>query len=256
MGKYVPLKFLFNEELAEKMADSICKHDPTFSKRNFVSSVTCNVENLELKQRIEVMADELHNALQKDFNAAIHILLKILGPENTTEVGTFTNGYMYMPIAKYVEKYGLNDFETSFNTMYEITKRNTAEYAIRPFLETYHEDTLDILQQWIHDENSHIRRLVSEGTRPRLPWAKKIGALKGDFKYNLQLLEPLMNDPSKYVQKSVANHINDITKEDKELVFQWLQQLRDKQHPVNPWIIKHGLRTVIKNGNLPKDFSF
>ena len=78
-----------------------------------------------------------------------------------------------MPIAKYVEKYGLNDFDSSFNAMYEITKRNTAEYTIRPFLETYHEDTLDILQQWIHDENSHIRRLVSEGTRPRLPWAKK-----------------------------------------------------------------------------------
>ncbi|WP_368935992.1 DNA alkylation repair protein [Bacillus sp. SH8-8] len=256
MGKYVPLKFLFNEELAEKIADSICKHDPYFSKNIFVDSVACKVENLELKQRIEVIADELHNALQKDFNAAIHILLKTLGPENTTEVGTFTNGYMYMPLAKYVEKYGLNDFKISFNAMYEITKRNTAEYAIRPFLETYHEDTLDILQQWIHDENSHIRRLVSEGTRPRLPWAKKIGALKGDFKYNLQLLEPLMNDPSKYVQKSVANHINDITKEDKELVFQWLQQLRDKQHPINPWIIKHGLRTVIKNGTLPKDFSF
>lgn len=90
MSKYVPLKFLFNEELAEKMADSICKHDPTFSKRNFVSSVTCKVENLELKQRIEVIADELHNALQKDFNEAIHILLKTLGLENTTEVGTFT----------------------------------------------------------------------------------------------------------------------------------------------------------------------
>ncbi|WP_368906147.1 DNA alkylation repair protein, partial [Bacillus wiedmannii] len=89
-----------------------------------------------------------------------------------------------------------------------------------------------------------------------LPWAKKIGALNGDFKNNLQLLEPLMNDSSKYVQKSVANHINDITKEDKELVFQWLQQLRNKQHPVNPWIIKHGLRTVIKNGTLPKDFCF
>ncbi|PEM50275.1 DNA alkylation repair protein [Bacillus wiedmannii] len=256
MGKYVPLKFLFNEELAEIMADSICKHDPNFPKRNFVSSVTCKVEKLELKQRIEVIADELHNVLQKDFNEAIHILLKTLGPENTTEVGTFTNGYMYMPIAKYVEKYGLNHFEASCNAMYEITKRNTAEYAIRPFLETYHEDTLHILQQWIHDENSHIRRLVSEGTRPRLPWAKKMGALKGDFKNNLQLLEPLMNDPSKYVQKSVANHINDITKEDKELVFQWLQQLRDKQHPVNPWIIKHGLRTIIKNGTLPKDFCF
>ena len=65
-----------------------------------------------------------------------------------------------------------------------------------------------------------------------------------------------MNDSSKYVQKSVANHINDITKEDKELVFQWLQQLRNKQHPINPWIIKHGLRTVIKNGTLPKDFCF
>lgn len=83
-----------------------------------------------------------------------------------------------------------------------------------------------------------------------------MGALKGDFKNNLQLLEPLMNDPSKYVQKSVANHMNDITKEDKELVFQWLQQLRNKQHPVNSWIIKHGLRTVIKSGTLPKDFSF
>ena len=77
-----------------------------------------------------------------------------------------------MPLAKYVEKYGLNNFESSFNAMYEITKRNTAEYAIRPFLQTYHEDTLNILQKWIHDKNSHIRRLVSEGTRPRLPWAK------------------------------------------------------------------------------------
>lgn len=171
MGKYVPLKFLFNEELAEKMADSISKHVPNFLKK-FVDSVTYKVENLELKQRVEVIADELHNALQKDFNEAIHILLKTLGPENTTEVGTFTNGYMYMPIAKYVEKYGLNDFDSSFNAMYEITKRNTAEYAIRPYLEKYHEETLDILQQWLRDENSHIRRLVSEGTRPRLPWAK------------------------------------------------------------------------------------
>ncbi len=114
-----------------------------------MSSVTCKLENLELKQRIEVLADELHNALQKDFNAAIHILLKTLGPENTTEVGTFANGYMYMPVAKYVEKYGLNDFKISFNAMYEITKRNTAEYAIRPFLEASHEDTLNILQQSI-----------------------------------------------------------------------------------------------------------
>lgn len=176
-------------------------------------------------------------------------MLKILGPENKTEEGMFTNGYFLMPVAYFVEKYGLNHFDISCHAMYEITKRHTSEYAIRPYLLTDIDRCMDYFQFWLEDNNSHVRRLVSEGTRPRLPWAKKISPIRNNVQNNLRLLEKLLCDNSRYVLKSVANHINDLTKENAELVLEWMQsQIADKNN-VNPSIIKNGLRTLTKSKN-------
>lgn len=247
MSEYVSLKYYFDRELALRLAGSIHLQYPCFTKKYFVESVACQVENKELKARVAVIADILKQHLPADYEEALAILLKILGPENKTEEGMFTNGYFLMPVAFFVERYGLNHFDLSLNAMYEITKRHTSEYAIRPYLGADVDHCMVYFQDWIKDSNSHVRRLVSEGTRPRLPWAKKIPPLKGKVQNNLHLLEKLLNDRSHYVQKSVANHINDLTKENPELVLNWIHQYISEKDDINPKLIKNGLRTLVKS---------
>src|SRR5690606_15303673 len=128
---------------------------------------------------------------------------------------------------------GLDDFDTSMKALVEITKRHTSEYALRPFLSLDIDRCLVYFQDWVMDPNSHVRRLVSEGTRPRLPWAKKIGPLKNDPLQNIHLLQPLMNDASPYVLKSVANHLNDLSKEYPHVVLTWLQEYVQRQESIN-----------------------
>ncbi|WP_419393919.1 DNA alkylation repair protein [Cytobacillus praedii] len=246
MSEYIPLKYYFDRELALHLADLIQPQYPHFTRESFVDSVSIEVENKELKARVEVIANILKQHLPTDYEEALAILLKILGPENKTEEGMFTKGYFLMPVACFVEKYGMDHFDLSLNAMYEITKRHTAEYAIRPYLIANSDRCMDYFQFWAKDPNSHVRRLVSEGTRPRLPWAKKIPLLKNDVQNNLSLLEELMCDSSRYVQKSVANHINDLTKENPEEVLTWIQKYISDNNGINRKIIKHGLRTLIK----------
>ncbi|WP_404451998.1 DNA alkylation repair protein [Virgibacillus necropolis] len=246
MSEYVPLKSYFDGRLAVQLADLIHSHYPRFTKKSFVKSVASEVENKELKARVEVIADTLKQHLPTDYEEALAILLKILGPENKTEEGMFTKGYFLMPVAYFVERYGLDHFDLSLNAMYEITKRHTSEYAIRPYLIADTDCCMAYFRDWINDPNSHVRRLVSEGTRPRLPWAKKIPPLKDNVQNNLRLLENLMHDSSRYVQKSVANHINDLTKENPEVVLTWIHQYISENDDMNPKIIINGLRTLVK----------
>lgn len=247
MSGYTPLKYYFDRELALRLAYLIQAQYPHFTKKSFVDTVAIEVENIELKARVEVIADTLKQHLPTDYKEALAVLLKILGLENNTEEGMFTKGYFLMPIAKFVESYGLEHFDLSLNAIYEITKRHTSEYAIRPYLHADTDRCMAYFQDWIKDPNSHVRRLVSEGTRPRLPWAKKIPPLKDNVQYNLRLLENLMDDSSHYVQKSVANHMNDLTKENPEAVLKWIQRLISDGNGINPKIIKNGLRTLIKS---------
>lgn len=249
MGEYIPLKYYFDRELAHHLADLIQSKYPRFTRASFVDAVSIEVENNELKARVEVIANILRQHLPSDYEEALAILLKILGPENETEEGMFTKGYFLMPVASFVEKYGLDHFDLSLHAMYEITKRHTSEYAIRPYLIANSDRCMDYFQFWVKDPNSHVRRLVSEGTRPRLPWAKKIPPLKNEVQNNLSLLEKLMYDSSRYVQKSVANHINDLTKENPVAVLKWLQKYISDNNGVNPKIIKNGLRTLIKSND-------
>ncbi|MGG3883171.1 DNA alkylation repair protein [Brevibacillus panacihumi] len=245
----VALKEYFGTELAQRLSALIRSHDPAFPEKAFIEAVASQVGPLELKGRVAVIAEALHEALPPDYTEAVRILLQILGPENETEEGMFTNGYFLMPIAYYVEKYGLAHFELSMHALYEITKRHTAEYAIRPYLALHVDDCLKQLHVWVRDANPHVRRLVSEGTRPRLPWAKRMEVIKGDPKQNLALLEPLLDDPSFYVRKSVANHLNDLTKDYKEVTFDWMLQRVDHGGEHLPWIIRRALRSLMKSGD-------
>ncbi|KAB8125571.1 hypothetical protein F9U64_22415 [Gracilibacillus oryzae] len=247
MAEYVPLKYYFDEQLAVRLSTLIKPHYPLFPQDAFIREVANKVINKELKQRVEIITDLLKDNLPENYIDTLNILLHCLGPENSKEEGMFKEGYFLMPVAFFVEKYGINHMDASLKALYEITKRHTSEYAIRPYLNENMELCILYLEKWINDENSHVRRLVSEGTRPRLPWAKKMEPIKNDPANNLQLLEKLINDPSKYVQKSVANHINDLTKDYPEEVLTWLEKNVIYKNSYQPKIVIHGLRTLLKN---------
>lgn len=249
MSETAALKHYFGAGLAQRLSGLIQPYAPGFPAQAFADSVAAQVGPLELKGRVAVIADELRKALPPDYPEALRILLNILGPENETEEGMFKNGYFLMPVAYFVEKYGLSHVGLSMQALYEITKRHTSEYAIRPYLDRHLEDCLRLLNDWTHDPSHHVRRLVSEGTRPRLPWAKRIGVLRGDPACNLVLLEPLMDDPSLYVRKSVANHLNDLTKDHREITINWIRDRLDDGGKRVVWIARHGLRSLAKSGD-------
>lgn len=247
---YKKLKYWFDKELAKLLANKIVTVHPAFSKRKFVNAVNKKVDDLELKDRVEVMADELHFHLEDGYVKNIKTLLKILGPENEEETGMFTNFYWVMPIAKYVEKYGLENFDISMKAIEEITKRNTGEYTIRPFIEKYTQPTLKVMKDWSTNTNSHVRRLACEGVRPRLPWAKKLDQFIKNPKPIIPILNNLKDDPSKYVQKSVANCVNDIFKDNPEVAKKQIEKWNTKNKTTaRKWIIKHALRNLIKRKN-------
>ncbi len=244
------LKFWFDKELLELLAEKISAVDSSFKANEFIARTEENLEELELKDRVEKIADELYHSFGGNYQAGTLSLMEILGPENEKETGMFTDYYWIMPIAKFVEKYGLDNFETSMNAIEEITKRNTSEYAIRPFLENHLDKTMEQMTKWSTSSNKHVRRLSSEGIRPRLPWAKKLDVFIENPKPIIPILNNLKDDHSKYVQKSVANCVNDILKDNfeigKELIEHWSDGEIGKERK---WIIKHSLRNLIKSEN-------
>lgn len=240
------LKEWFDIDLAKDLGKKINAVDQRFSSRSFVSKIRPKLDSLELKDRIELFAD-VFDACFEDYAQGVQSLSKILGPENEEEKGMFTNFYWLMPMAKYVEKYGVEDYDISMQAIEEITKRNTSEYTIRPYLEKYPNKTLKQMKKWSTHKNRHVRRLSSEGVRPRLPWAAKLDLAIEKPTLLIPILENLKDDPSKYVQKSVANCINDILKDNpavgKKLIKQWNGTNIGKERK---WIINHALRNLVK----------
>lgn len=246
---YKKLKYWFDRDLAELFSKKIKEIYTDFNQETFIQAVDRNVQNLELKDRVEMFSDQLHTYLTDSYPKNIKILMQILGPENSEETGMFSNYYWVMPIAKYVEKYGLDDFDVSMEAILEVTKRNTGEYAIRPYLENQTDKTLKVMIDWSKNENFHVRRLSSEGVRPRLPWAKQLKIFIEDPKPILPILHNLKDDPSKYVQKSVANCLNDILKDNPEIGIEVIDEWCNNPTKERRWIIKHSLRTLIKQEN-------
>lgn len=243
---YKQLKLWFDNDLAELLADKLLMEGVSLDKKAFVHVATQELEDLELKARVEYISDALYQHLPYAYPEAVSKLVAILGPENEKETGMFKEYYWVMPIAKYVAKYGLEHFDASMEAIYEITKRNTGEYTIRPFLEKYPERTSEMLLKWSKDSNIHVRRLASEGVRPRLPWAPKLDLFIVNPTPMLPILENLKDDSSKYVQKSVANCINDILKDNLEIVKTLIDSWVPEATKERKWIIKHALRNLLK----------
>ncbi len=246
---YKKLKYWFDKDLATLLSDKIRKHYPMFDDKGFIREIAGGIEKLELKDRVEFFADVLHAKLPSDYSQAIKLQLKILGPENCKETGMFTEGYWLMPFAKYVEKYGLYHFSISMNAIREITKRHTGEYSIRPFIKKYPSKTLAVMEKWSIDKNVHIRRLASEGLRPRLPWGSKLEQFIVDPKPILPIIENLRDDDSKFVQKSVANNLNDILKDNYEIGINTIKKWSKGATRNRKWIIKHALRNQLRQQN-------
>jgi 3-methyladenine DNA glycosylase AlkC len=157
--------------------------------------------------------------------------------------------FYFMPHLFYVAQHGLAHFEESMRAQYALTQLFTAEYSIRAFLEKHPQATLARLREWARDPSEHVRRLVSEGTRPRLPWAPRLRAFQQDPRPVIELLELLKDDPSLYVRRSVANNLNDIGKDHPQLLAtlakRWLKGASDERR----WIVKHALRSAIKRAD-------
>ena len=245
---YKKVKLWFDKALAELLAEKIQKHRKDFDESQFIKSVDNGVGDLEIKDRVELIADLLYDGLGKQYERDVKVLLNILGPENENETGMFTEYYWVMPIAKYVEKYGLNHFDLSMHALAEVTKRNTSEYAVRPYLEKDTKKTLKQMIKWSKDKNFHLRRLASEGVRPRLPWAPKLDIFIKQPELILPILNNLNNDSVKFVQKSVANCVNDIFKDNYEVGKQLIEDWNKSDiSPERKWIIKHSLRKLKKD---------
>lgn len=243
------LKHYYDKKLAIHLANKILKIYPKFQKLKFVNMVDKKTKNLELKDRVEVIADALQEFLPDEYTKAIKILCQILGPPNKNETGMFKEGYWLLPIAFFVEKYGIDHFKISTDAIYEITQRNTGEYAIRPFIIQYEKKTLSLMLKWSKSKNVHVRRLSSEGLRPRLPWAKKLDQFIDDPTPILSILENLKEDESMFVKKSVANNLNDILKDNYAIGIKVLKRWSKNKNRNTQWIIKHALRNELKKGN-------
>jgi 3-methyladenine DNA glycosylase AlkC len=191
----------------------------------------------------------MHRYLPRPFAAAAAILVDSLGPELTRSDQFGLAPLRYMPHVFFVQKYGLEDFETSMLVQYELTKRFSAESSIRAFLVRYPGETYSRLLQWALDENVHVRRLVSEGTRPRLPWAPRLAAFQTDPAPVIALLESLKDDPERYVQRSVANNLNDISKDHPDLAVEVCRRWIADASAGRVWIVRHALRSLAKRGH-------
>lgn len=247
--KSQPFKNWFDVTLARRFGEEIQAIYRAFPLDRFVAQVAAKIEPLELKDRVAVFSQALFDHLPSPYPTALEILLETLPPVLPAEDGMFKDGFYLMPVAHFVEVFGLDYFDESVRGMYEITQRHSAEFTVRPFIMRYQERMMPIIYDWTQDPSAHVRRLCSEGTRPRLPWAPQIPAFIADPSPTLPILERLKSDESMFVRKSVANHLNDITKDHPDLALQvatrWSQDATDETR----WVIRHALRTLIKKGN-------
>jgi len=251
MAEIIKLKEYFGGNLAALLAEKIAQVEPGFEGKFFRRSINKTVRDLELKARVNLMAQELKNHLMagRDYPKALHILLQILGPENPKETGMFKTGYWLMPVAKFVELYGLEHYDISMRAIYEITKRHTGEYAVRPYIERAPRPGVRLMKKWARDASVHVRRLASEGLRPHLPWAKKLDMFIDDPKPVLEVLEFLKTDNSNFVKKSVANNMNDVLKDNPDLAMPVLRAWARLGNRHTNWIIRHALRNRLKQND-------
>jgi len=245
------LKNLINENVIKKIAKDILKHYPSFDVKKF-NALSAQINTLELKARVRLLAAELKELLPPDYSKALKILVKVMNEDHLS-------GFELWPFSEFIGQFGLDHFDESMEAMYVLTQRFTSEFAIRSFFIRDHKKVLDVFEKWARDKNVHVRRLVSEGSRPLLPWGERLILFVKDPMHTVPLLEILKNDDEIYVRKSVANHLNDISKHHPLLVIKLLRRWEMDCEGIHQdkitWIKRHALRTLIKKGH-PEAMTF
>ncbi|TDM00401.1 MAG: DNA alkylation repair protein [Flavobacteriaceae bacterium] len=248
------LKDLYNDVFFEKLIGSLKKIYPPFNLEAFEAFSYKNPlwPSLSLKERSNLLSNSLHEFLSDDFtkNQKLIIQLKDELLQNGIKEGNLE--CIFLP--QYFAGYGLNHFEKSFEALEKLTAFSSGEFAIRAFLKKDLQKCIPYLRKWLNSEDPHLRRLASEGSRPLLPWGGVLVEIKESPEISFSLLEPLLEDPSKYVQKSVANHLNDVSKNHPSLVLDFVEK-HFSSHVNTLWIFKHALRTLLKEGN-PRALQF
>ncbi|WP_171753854.1 DNA alkylation repair protein [Vibrio sp. 99-8-1] len=256
--KGVPLKLLIDESAIECLALNIFYDYRQFKVDDFCKTAQQGLQSLSLMERGRHVAMALRTYLPTNYSKAVTILMNSLTPEGAYSEEFGLAGFFYLPHGFFISEFGLdkshNDgedpFEVSMDAMFKLTKRFTAEFAIRDFIIQQPERTLSYLEKWLDDECPHVRRLCSEGTRPKLPWGKRLQCFVQDPEPTIPFLNALKNDESLYVRRSVANHLGDIAKDHPELVFSlcegWLKQGVSSEVK---WVIRHALRHPAKKKN-------
>ena len=234
-----------------------------FDQAGFESQALTGLEALEFKARAQHLAQALMAHLPDDFDRCAGLLEaslkrvpaprfehdpdKELGALQTDDTGVA--GWALWAYGEVIAQRGLDQPERALQALHAITQRFTAEFAIRPFIQAHPERVFPILQQWLDEPSAHVRRLVSEGSRPRLPWGLRLQGLVRDPSPTLPLLHRLQDDPTEYVRRSVANHLNDIGKDHPEWLVGWVMQHRDDAHATRNRLLRHASRHLIKQGH-------
>lgn len=252
-----PFKTFFNPEMVRSAADHIARHLPGFDAARFTRDAVADFDAQELKERSTAITKALDAHLPDDFTKAVDALLAALHPEPAQDMGQSAaddagiRGWFINAMTDYVALKGQDDLDTSLNALRAMTTRFTAEFAIRPFLARHPEETLAHMRAWASDPSHHVRRLASEGSRPRLPWGMRLHRFVDDPAPILPILEMLKDDPEEYVRRSVANNLNDIAKDHPDLVAEIAGRWMAGASAQRERLVRHACRTLIKAGHQP-----
>jgi 3-methyladenine DNA glycosylase AlkC len=234
------MKDAFSPDFYRRTADQLASLHPQFDADRFFDYAVDGLDGRELMARLNRTAEAFHVALAVSLADQLAVL--------RTYAARHGRGFSGIWPCSHVAIHGLAHPELALPALADLTRHGSAEFAIRAFLKDDLKGTLAVMKTWAASDDEHVRRLASEGSRPRLPWGERLQALITDPSPTLPLLEMLKADPSLYVRKSVANHLNDIAKDHPELVLNVVTQW-DRTVPATAWIVRHGMRTLIKKGH-------
>ena len=214
---------------------------PEFPAARFRQVAGDGLEPLELLERVGHIARGLAMCLPGSFPEAAQVLHRTLASPSFT-------GWITLPCGQYVADCGVDDPEVALPLLAALSPRFSSEGTIRVFIEQHRDLTFECLHRWTTDPDEHVRRLVSECTRPRLPWSSQLRELIADPTPAIALLDKLHDDPSEYVRRSVANHLNDICKDHPAIAIECAERW-NAASTHGDWVIRHGLRTLVKKGD-------
>lgn len=242
------LKDLYTPAFYDQFSATLKKTIPSVDKKKFLQQIfTPAFADYELKERMAHTAHVLHQFFPKEYKTAAPLLCELV--EQIKIHGPVASSIEYLFIPEYIYLYGLDDYNSSVVTMEKVTQFITCEFAIRHFILRYEDSMIPQMLKWSKHTNRQVRRLATEGSRPRLPWAMALPKIKKDPSPILSILENLKQDSCEVVRRSVANNLNDISKDNPAITLQLAKKWKGLGVETDA-VIKHGLRTLLKAGNL------